>query len=316
MIRLLRLIAGCTLLIHGGLAQDLGDYLRQLNRTNGERYIMPLLNVWGAGFNSGFYHSAGLHDILGLDIHLKLSLAGIRADQRTYRYRTPETVNVQGRVYTVGSDYPYDVEANTVVGEKKHTVVKSVTGVELMTIPGGFSLDMAPLVIPQVSLGLPFGLEVTGRFIPTTRIVDIGKMNLLGFGIRHDLDQYVSFLPVDIAAHFFTQKLNILNGTNATLLSVQTTAYGIAASKDLIFFTVYGGFQLESASWTIGSYDATIRVGTETHRIPVEGFSLESRTRSRSLIGVRTRLLILSIHADYTFADTNVLTIGAGISIR
>jgi len=314
--RVVRLLAGCAFLAHAAMGQDLGDYLHQLNRTNGERYVTPLIDAWGAGFNSGFFHSADLHDILGLDIHLKLSLAGIRDDQRTYRYRTPETINVQGRIYRVGSDYPYDVEANTVVGGKEQTVVRSAAGVELMTIPGGFNLDVAPLVVPQVSLGLPFGIEVTGRFIPTTRIVDVGKMNLLGFGIRHDLDQYVPFLPVDIAAHFFTQKLNILNGSNATLLSVQATAYGLEASKNLLLFTVYGGFQLESSSWTIGSYEASVHVGSETHRIPVEGFSLESRTKSRSLVGIRTKLLFLNVHADYTFAETNVLTIGVGISIQ
>jgi len=296
--------------------QDLGDYLRQLNRTNAEGYVTPLIDVWGAGFNSGFVHSAELHDILGLDIQLKLSLASVRDDQRTYRFRPPDVINVQGRLYTIGSDYPYDVEANTALGNKNPTIVRSTTGVELMIIPGGFDLDVAPLIVPQVSLGLPFGLEVTGRFIPTTRIVDLGKMNLLGFGIRHDLDQYVSFLPIDVAVHFVTQKLNILNGSNATLLSVRATAYGIEASKNILFFTIYGGFQLESSSWTIGSYDASVRVGSDLQRIPIGRFSLESRTTSRSLIGLRTELLILTLHADYSFADTNVLTIGAGISFR
>jgi hypothetical protein len=47
--------------------EDLGNQLSKVASQNAVNYLAPLLSAWGADLNSGLYHSADLHDILGFD---------------------------------------------------------------------------------------------------------------------------------------------------------------------------------------------------------------------------------------------------------
>ena len=288
-------------------AQDLGDQLKQMAKVNAERYVTPLMNGWGVALNSGMYHTADVHSILGFDVHVKLTGALMQEADKKYTFETPATIGIYNR----GADYPATVVANSVVGPKDKTPVMLNDGVTPsgLEIPGGLNIPTTPLIIPQVSIGLPFGFEVTGRFFPTTKIGDVGKVNLLGFGLRHDIDQYIPLLPLDVAVHFFTQKLSYEDGSGAKLLEASGTAYGVEVSKHLLLLTVYAGFQLESSSVKVGPftnpYDNT----------PAE-FTVDGNTSSRLLVGARISLVFLNIHADYNMGTTNAFALGVGISFR
>ena len=288
------------------LAQDLGEQLKQMAKVNAQNYVTPLLNGWGVALNSGFYHSADVHSILGFDVHVKLTGALMQDADKKYAFETPDFPGyVRGGAGPTG--YPGQVEANTVVGDKATKEVRANDNTLLMTIPGGLDISTTPLIVPQVSIGLPFGFEVTGRFFPTTKIGDVGKVNLLGFGLRHDIDQYIPLLPLDVAVHFFTQKLSYEDGTGTKLLEASGTAYGVEVSKHLLLLTVYAGFQLESSSVKVGPYTFS---GS-----PVE-FTVDGNTSSRVLVGARLSLVFLNIHADYNLGTTKAFTLGVGISFR
>lgn len=296
------------------LAQDdIGEQLKKMAKVNAQNYVSPLVAGWAAGLNSGIYHSADLHDVLGFDVQLKLTGAVLTDADKKYKFKTPTSI---GPFSQANGDYPAEIEANTVVGEKGTVEVKhSSTGQVLMTIPGGIDIPTAPLLIPQFSVGLPFGLEVTGRFLPTTKLSSYGKVSYTGFGIRHDIDQYIPLLPLDIAVHFITQKFNYEDARGIKILSASGTAYGVEVSKKLLILTVYGGFQLESSSFDVGPFDATIQTsaGPFTEKV---SFSVDGKNKSRALLGVRLLLLFINVHADYSFATTPMVTVGAGISFR
>ncbi|MEX2191162.1 MAG: DUF6588 family protein, partial [Bacteroidota bacterium] len=288
-------------------AQDLGDQLKQMAKVNAEKYVTPLLNGWGVALNSGIYHTAEVHSILGFDVHLKLTGSLIQESDKKYNFQTPAQIGLftQGNA---ANQYPATVEANSVVGSKEKTIIRlndgTPTGAE---IPGGLDIPTTPLIVPQVSIGLPFGFEVTGRFFPTTKIGDVGKVNLLGFGLRHDIDQYIPLLPLDVAVHFFTQKLSYEDGNGTKLLEASGTAYGVEVSKHLLLLTVYAGFQLESSSVKVGPYTF--------NGAPVE-FTVDGNTSSRVLVGARLSLVFLNIHADYNMGTTKAFALGVGISFR
>lgn len=300
----------------GLYGQDVGAELKKMGGTNAPGYVGPLMAGWGAGLNSGFFHSADLHSVLGFDIQVKMTLAGLSDEDKTYKFQTPSIPGfVRGG--TGASGYPAEVIANTVVGKKDPTIVKTNDGTTtLLTIPGGLDLPAAPLIVPQVSIGLPFGLEVMGRFLPTTKLGDAGKVNFVGFGLRHDIDQYIPLFPVDIAVHFVTQKFNYEDESGKKLITASGTAFGVVASKSLLFLTLYGGFQIESSSWDVGPYDAVVTLGTTTTTVPVSQFTIEGKNKSRLLVGVRLLLAIINVHADYSVASTPVVTLGAGITFR
>jgi hypothetical protein len=293
------------------LAQDFGAQLRQMARVNAEKYVSPLVNGWGAALNSGIYHTADVHSILGFDVHIKFTGSLLQDSDKKYKFTTPD---FPGYVKngTGANGYPGEIEANTVAGENKAIPVVTNGGTTLMTIPGGFNLPTTPLLLPQVSIGLPFGFEVTGRFFPTASIGDLGKINMLGFGLRHDIDQYIPLLPLDVAVHFMTQSISYEDNQGTKLFEASGTAFGVEVSKSLILLTVYAGFQLESSSMTIGPYTATVA----GQPVTVDAFDVDGANSSRVLIGARMSLLILNLHADYNIGTTNAFALGVGISFR
>ncbi|MCX7985053.1 MAG: hypothetical protein N3A63_09155 [Bacteroidetes bacterium] len=322
-------------------AQDLQEQLKKLSRDAAIGYVTPFLNHFAANLNSGFYHSADLHDILGFDVGVKISLTRVRDEDKTFKLTLPPTISVraadldpalpanQAVVFYAGTDYDPNLTPNTAFGSKNPTPVtlranKTVTvgGITrtiaanrtILEIPGGFDIPTLPLVVPQVAVGLPLGLEVIGRYAPPLKVGDAGKFSYFGFGLRYDIDQWLPAFPIDIAAHFATQKLSFKSSADKDIFSAKGIAYGLEASKKLFILTVYAGFQLEKATVSLGDYDYIDPATGQT--ITVQGFDVTGDNKSRFNVGLRLLLLILNVHAEYSFAKIPVATVGVGISLR
>ena len=308
---------------------DLGKQLSKVAGQNAVSYVSPLLSGFGADLNSGFYHSADLHEVLGFDIGLKVSAIMPTDGDKSFNFVLPDEISYNGLTLKAGTDYDKIIAGSpTALGEKSGVDVKvkstspyiPARGQTIFTTPQGFGLKAVPLIVPQASVGLPLGFEVIGRFIPTMNIPPsgfgdpVGKMNFLGFGLRHSIDQYIPLCPVDIAIHFMTQKLTLSDNNDNKILSGSGTAYGVEVSKSLAVLTLYGGFQLEKSKWEIESYkydDPTTGASVQ-----LQGFSVDGKNTSRFHAGIRLLLLIVNIHADYSFASQPVITAGVGITIR
>jgi len=303
---------------------DLGAQLSKVAGQNAINYVSPLLSGLGADLNSGFYHSADLHDILGFDVGVKLGATWMKDEDKVFDFVLPDQIVYSGVTLRAGTDYDKVVSGSpTAVGEKsgREVKVKSTSafvplrGQTIFTTPQGFNLKMAPLVMPQAAIGLPLGIEVIARFIPTVKLPEeAGKVNYFGFGIRHDLDQYIPMFPIDVAIHFMTQKLSLSDNADKKVLSASGTAYGIEVSKSLAVLTLYGGYQIEKSSLDIEPYSySDPSTGTS---VRLDGFSVEGKNKSRFHAGVRFLLLFINVHADYSFATQPVVAVGVGISLR
>jgi hypothetical protein len=308
---------------------DIGRQLSKVAGRNAVSYIAPLLSGLGADLNSGLYHSADLHEVLGFDVGVKLGVVMTTDADKSFDFVLPDQITYGGLTLRAGTDYDKLVTGSpTALGDKTGMDVKvkstskfvEVRGQTIFTTPQGFNLKGVPLIVPQAAVGLPLGFEVIGRFIPTMTIPPsnfgdpIGKVTFTGFGLRHDIDQYIPLCPVDIAVHFMTQKLTISDNDGNKILSGSGTAYGAEVSKSLSVLTLYGGFQVEKSSWDIEPYNFS-DLSTNT-TIKLDGFSVEGKNKSRFHAGVRLLLLLINIHADYSFASQPVITAGIGITLR
>jgi hypothetical protein len=327
--RIVAVTVSCSLI---SLAQqdDLGKQLSKVAGENAVNYLSPLLSGLGADLNSGIYHSAELHEVLGFDIGVKLSAVIPRAGDKSFDFVLPDQITYQGVTLNAGVDYDKAVPGSpTALGEKSGRAVKLKStssyygllgGQTIFTTPQGFNLKAVPLLVPQASVGLPLGFEVIARFIPTMKVPPssfgdpVGKLNFFGFGIRHDIDQYIPLCPVDIAIHFMTQKLTLSDNNDNKILSGSGIAYGVEVSKSFALLTLYGGFQLEKSKWDIESY--TYSDPFSNTEVQLSGFSVDGKNSSRFHAGIRLLLLIVNIHADYSFAAQPVITAGVGISFR
>jgi hypothetical protein len=306
-------------------AQDLQQQLSKMGHDAAVGYVTPLLSGWGNDLNSGIYYSADLHDILGFDIGVKAASSHFTDADKIYSFQLPNqmTTTISGVPITLhaGTDYDQNVTANSAVGSKDSTnVYTKATSIygrrKILTLPGGFDPGAigVPLAMPQLNLGLPFGIEVMARYIPTVKIGDYGKFNYMGFGVRYNIDQWIPLCPVNIAVHYMTQKLNFKSSNDEDVFSGKANAYGVEVSKRLFILTLYGGFQLENSTLTLNDftgYDAA--TGTN---IPIPGFEVKGADKSRFTVGARLLLLFINVHAEYSFATNPVLAAGVGISIR
>jgi hypothetical protein len=346
----------CVLVFCGSIAtaQDLQQQFSKLGREAAIGYTSPILSGWGNDLNSGIYSTADLHNVLGFDVGVSFSTSKFTDADKTYILTLPTTMTVnssdlglngypQGTTVTLSSsgtspNYPVTVQANTAVGNKDDVNVKTLGGTGIikngttvlgtvpippdkiiLSLPGGYDLGSVglggvPLAMPQLALGLPFGLEVIGRWVPPIK-TDQGKVSNMGFGIRYDIDQWIPVCPVDIAVHFMTQKLTFKSNSDQEIFTGKATAYGVEVSKSLFILTLYSGFQLESSSITFNDYTYT---GSDigTGQTTIQGFEVKGNNKSRFTIGARLLLLFINLHADYSFATNNVLTLGAGITLR
>jgi len=327
------------------VAQDLSAELSRVGTLNVKNYVNPIFNGFAADLNSGFYHSADLHGVLGFDVGVKVGLAQIIDANKKYDFITPDHISIKNPAIptqtislNAGTDYDAVVSGvPTAVGDKStkfyvkmirstsdpikqaifDNLVSQHGSNNLFQIPNGFDLAAVPLIMPQAAIELPFGLEVIVRFIPTVSATDAGKFNYMGFGLRYNIDQWLPLFPVNVAVHFMTQKMNFISKDDKDIFNASGTAYGVEVSKKLLFLTVYGGLQLEKSTFTLSQIDGkfTTPDGTETP-FTIPEMTFEGKNKSRATLGVRLLLLIVNVHAEYSFAKTPVAAIGVGISLR
>ena len=53
--------------------EDIGEQLKKMAGAYAVGYVTPLIQGWTSGLNSGLYHSADLHDVLGFDVQIKIT---------------------------------------------------------------------------------------------------------------------------------------------------------------------------------------------------------------------------------------------------
>ncbi len=317
------------------VAQDLSAELSRVGALNVKNYVNPIFNGFAADLNSGFYHSADLHGVLGFDVGVKVGFSFITASDKKYDFITPDFININNGAVQLHAGQDYDSVVTgvpTAVGDKNtkyyvrmksssiyYNTYKAANGGSdvIFQIPNGFDLPAVPLPMPQAAIGLPFGLEVLMRFIPTVSAGDAGNFNYMGFGLRYNLDQFLRKLPAHIAIHFMTQKMNFKSKNDNDIFNATGTAFGIEVSKRFLFLTLYGGVQVEKASFMLNTITSSLSImGGTPIDFSIPGQSFTGEDKSRATFGLRLLLAIVNLHADYSFAKTPVAAIGVGISFR
>ena len=185
-----------------------------------------------------------------------------------------------------------------------------------------------PIPMVQLGFGLPKGFELKMRFMPKTKIGDNGQVDLLGFGVMHDIKQYIpgiKNLPFDLSAFVGYTKLKLDVGLDkakpdqhAVFESNTTTIQGLI-SKKIAVLTVYGGIGYNIAKTNLamlGNYEfenpppAAPTVVKDPVKIDVAANGM------RATVGARLKFAVFTFHADYTLQKYKALTVGFGISVR
>jgi len=301
------------------LAQDVSESLSSLNEANGKLYIGPLSTGLAAALNSGFYHTAEVHDVLGFDAGFRVMGSFVPDDLDTFQPVLPDTITIEGRFL---SD-PYGPAGSsglsptvTGVGEGIVLVPQGEFRDSLLALgenpadwaiqfPKGFDIPVAPYAAIQGALGIPLGTELVLRFIPSfTPSDDVGSISMIGGAIKHSLDQWIwDEPPLNVAVAFGFQHFKV-----GDYLDANSTQFSLIASKKLSVVTFYGAGTLENANLDI-SYEFEPDIAAD---VPVElqkvEFTQETPNDVTFKLGGTLAFGPVGLNVEYTVASRDVFT--------
>lgn len=322
-----------------------------------QAYLEPFANILGSDLNAGWYNTARPHQLGGVDITATVSWAKAPASLFTY---DAMALDLYGQL-----DPENGTIAPTVVGnmENRPTMVYTETvdypdgssqEVEYAryNLPNGTSVDYFPLPMLQLSVGLPFGTDVSVRFLPMIQMGDYGEIGLWGLGGKHSISQWIpgikalEFLDISIQGGYtnVSSSVNVdvvplemedmvdpypdfdwddqfvaqkVSGWTANLIASQTfsvlTIYeGIGYASSLVELAMLGHYPVPTVI-TEGE-----DIGKPSYEIIEDPFrfSYENINNLRMNVGARIKLGVLTLHYDFTYTLYATHSVGIGISFR
>jgi len=275
-------------------AAQIGDQLSPYTGVNAEGYLKPLVDAIGTDLNGGLFHTARI-PLSGFHISLETPVVAVlfADDETTFEASTeggftPEQV----------------VDAPTIIGAGEAVIVTGDEGTSF-AFPGGFDLNSFALAVPQLRIGSYMGTEALVRYIAiNTGDVEIGDISLIGFGLRHNINQYFGpDFPVDLAGGFFWQSFKMGDG----LLEANAMSFGVQASKrygSTAAVEPYMGVSLDSFGMDV-SYESDAT--GDPQQID---FSFESETSARLTLGLSMSYSVVNANVEYTVAGQSGFAFG------
>ena len=303
-----------------------------------EGYVGPALEGFGTGLGNGWYNTAATHKPAGFELTLTASAAYVPDEDLFY---TPVLQN--------GSIIPSNGRAPTIFGPDtdlpsyEYSYTEETTG-ETFTgtfqAPEGLNLEdeigsaFVPVPMLQLGAGIIKNTDLKIRWTPEIDIGDDGTFKLIGFGIMHDVKQHIpgiKMLPFDLSMFlgytsvssevtFETDGtgsgVNTSNGLGE--FDVNTLTVQALISKKFSVITFYGGLgfnRVRSELSLKGDYEVSDDFGNSVIYSDPIGIDFKSGG-ARLTAGIRLKLAIFTLHADYTLQKYNTLTVGFGFSFR
>ncbi len=178
-------------LTNSSKAQKLNDFLDSYLGVNATPYIQPLADIFTANLNTG------TREWSDIDTNFYVR---IRA-QAIYSFPSEKMKTFHG--VTINNFEPVQtVEVPTIVGKNEAVSVNGINGT-VYIFPVGYNVKRLPMGSPQVTVGGFLHSELSARFFTFTLDGDLGNIQFIGFGGRHDIDHYFRDLPVDLSIGYF-----------------------------------------------------------------------------------------------------------------
>lgn len=308
-------------------------------RVLAKEYLRPFGEMMAVNMNGGWYNSAGIHKLGGFDVTIVANYGMVPSK---YEFFDLEKLSPQLEVFTFDPSSSM-TSAPTVSGEllagqqmPKLMFKQPVGGAVLPPLlPNGADFDAMISPAVQAAVGLPFNTEVMARFMPRVKYDNYGEAMLWGVGLKHSLWDDLPFLNkipflrlslVGAYSSFSSDVyLDALSNTIAQDNTLRVTSDAWMArmlvGADLPVVSFYAGVGYGNAASSFG-YKGTFAVGRYENNdfLYVDVKDPFSITYDKAGIdynaGLRLKLALLTLHADYTFADYQMVTVGLGLSFR
>ena len=286
----------------------------------GEAYLRPYGEMLGVSLNGAWYNTAKVHKVLGFDVMFSGSYVTVPAGGKSFDVNDLTLQKVAAK----NGDIVPTMAADDNV-EQTFYLKDDPFQTDILTIKGsGLNYFVSPMV--QAAVGLPFHTEVMGRFMPKINIFDYGQISMWGLGVKHSLKDYIPFIKrlhiveVSVLGAYtnFNSNIGVEYNSTSGELDMNANAYTARAlvGINIPVLSVYGGFGYGHTSSSFDVKGTFYGIPFETG--PVENpISLAYTTDGFDFnVGLRIRLAIFAIYADYTVGDYSVITAGVGFNFR
>ena len=283
-----------------------------------ESYISPFAEGIGASLNNGWYNTAKPHKLGGFDITFTLNTVIVPANAKSFNIN-----KIGGESFSSTSN-----STPTILGKEDGSTViyHSPVGNQEFKMPDGVGLSVIPLPMLQAGVGLIKKTEIDIRFVPSQKIGNLGTVNLIGFGAKHDILQWIPFIGDAIPISLSLQGGYTNLHTNFDIqgqeidLDVKATTINLVASRKILMLTGYAGIGYNSSVTTF-STDSQYAIGVGGQVIQFDAgelanFQFASQNEFRANIGLRFNITVIAIQANYTLSKYPTATVGLGVSLR
>lgn len=295
-----------------------------------ENYFSPVFKGFGYGMNGGWVNTAKPHKTLGIDLTVTANLARVPDADLLFNFANSDYTNVRLQSGT-NADLPTFFGPKTDPDDLPVLVFNPDTEDEIrFTPPQGrdieenYRLNAVPVPMAQLGIGLIKNTDIKIRWTPEVDLDGGGAFKLIGFGIMHDIKQWIpglKLVPFDLSAFIGYTDMSTEVFLNNDPNNVQKGTFDVdglvvqaMVSKKFSILTLYGGLGFNRANTTfkiLGDFD------TQGADLPTDPINFDFSTSSpRATVGLRLKLAILTLHADYTVQEYNLITGGVGLSIR
>jgi hypothetical protein len=324
-----------------------------------QSYLEPFANILGADLNAGWYNTARPHELGGLDVTITASVAKAPSSLLTYDVADLGlNANLEPGASTLAPTISGDLDERPSLSYTQEVELPdgSMQEVEYAryTLPNGTGVDYFPLPMAQLTVGLPFGTDVSARFVPMIQLGDYGEIGLWGVGGRHSISQWIpgikalelldiavqgGYTQVRSSAHVHVEPLDEVGGEpvydpnpgfdwDDQYVTQQVAGWtvNLIASQTISVLTIYEGIGYASSLVELGLeghypvHTAIVEGSTPvlTYDIVEDPFDLEYENLNnlRLNIGIRVKLGVLTLHYDFTHTLYSTHTAGIGISFR
>jgi len=276
-----------------------------------EGYMSPLGSVLGSGLNGGWYSTAKPHKLGGFDITAGIHLISIPTSAKTFNPSGDfNQFEIQG-----------DQNIPTFVGSNNtNSTINLEDDIFLFNAPVGTDVPAIPIPYFQGSIGGPKKTDILFRVSPFK--LDFGKLEFgyWGIGLKHDLLQWIPIadkIPIDLSYLISYSKLSStfnFYGDKNLDFKVRGLNQYICLSKKLSFITLYTGvgYQFSNSRLKVNG-DYIINESSEVLSDPID-INFGGINGFKTDVGVRMKILVFALNAQWTKAEYNMFTFGVALS--
>lgn len=317
-------------------AQDGLEGILQANIADANKltqaYVNPAMKGLIYGMNSGWYHTAKVHKVLGFDITIGLNASIVPSEDEMFNFADLGLTSVTSTSTSAATVAgPNNLKPLMMVSETFNGVPVTAT----FNMPGGVKDDLPLNAVPtpavQFNLGLPAKFEAMLRLVPKVGSDDV-KGNLIGLGLKKEITSWFgpmekTPLHVSLLAAYTSMNVDYdlqndssVNGTNQSAeFELSSFTMQAIASLNFPIINFYGGFGYTGGNSTfkmLGTYDLDYNGGAFTRSVTDPINQDFDASGFRTTVGARLSLGFFKIFADYTLQEYNTITAGISIGIR